>query len=138
MSGKKHKSKPKRNKRPPKPVPQMPQKSSWGAAIASFLQEYILNDGAGGFYYDYEDELSEEGKRKKDLIWGPLLTSTAVAMAILAIVQWGDVQEESMFMRIFSTGVVEAVAIVMGISGVRRIRNGIKKKKKTDHPDDEN
>ena len=44
------------------------KKSSWGAAMVSFFKEYLFNfSGPGHLYYD--ENLTNEGKRKKNYIW---------------------------------------------------------------------
>ena len=48
------------------------KKSSWGAAMVSFFKEYLFNfSGPGHLYYD--ENLTNEGKRKKNYIWRVLL-----------------------------------------------------------------
>ena len=43
------------------------KKSSWGAVLVSFLKEFLLNsfEAPGHLYYD--ENLTNEGKRKKKL-----------------------------------------------------------------------
>ena len=48
------------------------KKSSWGAAGVSVLKEFFLNFSGPGHLY-YEENLSDEGIRKKEFIWGPIL-----------------------------------------------------------------
>ena len=45
------------------------KKSSWGAVLVSFLKEFLLNsfEAPGHLYYD--ENLTNEGKRKKNYIW---------------------------------------------------------------------
>lgn len=49
------------------------KKSSWGAVLVSFLKEFLLNsfEAPGHLYYD--ENLTNEGKRKKNYIWRVLL-----------------------------------------------------------------
>lgn len=58
------------------------KKSSWGAVLVSFLKEFLLNsfEAPGHLYYD--ENLTNEGKRKKNYIWRVLLLVTAVGVAI--------------------------------------------------------
>ena len=44
------------------------KKSSWGAVLVSFLKEFLLNsfEAPGHLYYD--ENLTNEGKRKKNYI----------------------------------------------------------------------
>ena len=53
------------------------KKSSWGAVLVSFLKEFLLNsfEAPGHLYYD--ENLTNEGKRKKNYIWRVLLLVTA-------------------------------------------------------------
>lgn len=124
----KHKSK--MRAEPQKAVPQRPLKSSWGAAVVSFLKEFFLNFGDGLFHLSYEEDLSDEGIRKKDLIWGPLFLITAVSIAFLPFYRWEVVVEQSVPMRFFLVLVLEAVAIGIGIGGIVMIKNAITKRSK--------
>lgn len=63
------------------------KKSSWGAAMVSFFKEYLFNfSGPGHLYYD--ENLTNEGKRKKNYIWRVLLLVTAVGVALLPFIAW--------------------------------------------------
>lgn len=124
----KSKQKSNRKAKPQKTVPQRPLQSSWGAAVKSFLKEFFLNHGVNGYHDSYEEDLSNEGIRKKDLIWGPLFLVAAISIALLPFYRWGSFAEESLPSRIFLIFVLEAAAIGMGIGGFTRIRNAIKTK----------
>ena len=100
MNQKAKRKKAKRKAEAYKKVRQDPGGSSWGAAVVSFLKEYFLNPGESTLHYDYDDELSQEGKRKKNLIWGPLILSSGVVIALLPILRWEVVAEESWPVRI--------------------------------------
>lgn len=64
------------------------KKSSWGAVLVSFLKEFLLNsfEAPGHLYYD--ENLTNEGKRKKNYIWRVLLLVTAVGVALLPVIAW--------------------------------------------------
>lgn len=126
MSQKSKRKKAKRKAEAYKKVRQDPGRSSWWAAVESFLKEYFLNPGKSTLHYDYEDDLSQEGKRKKNLIWGPLFLSSGVVIALLPILRWEVVSEESWPVRIFTTLVVVAAGIGMAISGFVMIKNSLK------------
>lgn len=130
MNQKAKRKKAKRKAEAYKKVRQDPGGSSWGAAVVSFLKEYFLNPGKSTLHYDYDDELSQEGKRKKNLIWGPLILSSGVVITLLPILRWEVVAEESWPVRIFTTLVVVAAGIGMGISGFLIIKNSLKSKDK--------
>lgn len=110
-------------------MPQPPKRSSWWAAILSFLQEFFLNGEAGGFYYDYEDELSAEGKRKKDLIKGPLYLTAGVGLVLLPLWRGEIVPKQSLALEITAFLLAEAVAVLMIVLGIRKIWNGITHRK---------
>ena len=61
------------------------KKSSWGAVLVSFLKEFLLNsfEAPGHLYYD--ENLTNEGKRKKNYIWRVLLLVTAVGVACYSL-----------------------------------------------------
>lgn len=126
--GRKSKHKSKRRAKPQKTVPQRPLKSSWGAAVVSFLKEFFLNVGDSWYNLSYEEDLSDEGKRKKDLIWGPILLISAVLTALLPFYRWEFVVEQSLPVRFFLVLAVEAVAIGIGIGSIVMIKNAIKTK----------
>ncbi len=128
MSQKKKRNKAKRKANAYKKVDQDPGRSSWGAAIVSFLKEFFLNSGDTILHYDYEDELSREGKRKKNLIWGPLLLSGGISIALLPVLRWDAVTEESWAVQIFSSLVVVVAGIGMAIHGFLKIKHSLKSK----------
>lgn len=67
---KRHSHKKENRKKKPKPNSK-PTLSSWGGAILSFLKEFFLN-GDSAVRFSYEENLTKEGKRKKELIWAVL------------------------------------------------------------------
>lgn len=73
--------------------------SSWGAALVSFLKEYLFNfSGPGHLYYD--ENLTHEGKRKKKYIWRVLLLVTAAAVALLPLFAWNMFAPEVLWAKI--------------------------------------
>ena len=64
------------------------KKSFWGAVLVSFLKEFLLNsfEAPGHLYYD--ENLTNEGKRKKNYIWRVRLLVTAVGVALLPFIAW--------------------------------------------------
>ncbi len=70
------------------------KKSSWGAAMVSFFKEYLFNfSGPGHLYYD--ENLTNEGKRKKNYIWRVLLLVTAVGLC--SILNGQDATYENLY-----------------------------------------
>ncbi len=123
---KKSKHKSKRKAKPLKMAPQRPLKSSWGAAVVSFLKEFWLHAWDSWYSLSYEEDLSVEGKRKKDLIWGAIILISAVLTALLPFYRWEFLVEEPIPIRIFFVLLLEAGAIGMGIGSIVMIKNAIK------------
>ena len=71
------------------------KKSSWGAVLVSFLKEFLLNsfETPGHLYYD--ENLTNEGKRKKNYIWRVLLLVTAVGLC--SILNGQDATYENLY-----------------------------------------
>ena len=71
------------------------KKSSWGAVLVSFLKEFLLNsfEAPGHLYYD--ENLTNEGKRKKNYIWRVLLLVTAVGLC--SILNGQDATYENLY-----------------------------------------
>jgi hypothetical protein len=44
------------------------KKSSWGAVLVSFLKEFLLNSFEAPNHLYYDENLTNEGKRKKNYI----------------------------------------------------------------------
>lgn len=92
------------------------KKSSWGAVLVSFLKEFLLNsfEAPGHLYYD--ENLTNEGKRKKNYIWRVLLLVTAVGVALLPVIAWNMfVPDVAISSR--SEGVSSAGSIFFFMSG---------------------
>ncbi len=67
----KHRSKKKEIRKKKATKNQTPETSSWCGAVLSFLKEFFLN-GDSAVRFSYEENLTKEGKRKKELIWAVL------------------------------------------------------------------
>lgn len=70
------------------------KKSSWGAAMVSFFKEYLFNFSGPGYLY-YDENLTNEGKRKKNYIWRVLLLVTAVGLC--SILNGQDATYENLY-----------------------------------------
>ena len=86
------------------------KKSSWGAAMVSFFKEYLFNfSGPGHLYYD--ENLTNEGKRKKNYIWRVLLLVTAVGVALLPFIAWNMFVPDVLWAKIFAVVMCEGYAV---------------------------
>lgn len=112
--------------KPPKTVPQHSSNSTWRAAMASYLKEFWLNHGVGGYHHSFDEDLSNEGLWKKKLIWAPQLLITAVILAVFPFFSKDFFTTESVPMGIFIFLVFEATAISMCIVGIVKIRDALK------------
>lgn len=130
----KHKSKSNRKVKHQKAETQHPLKSSWGAAVLSFLKEFFLNFGDSWYHLSYDEDLSEEGMRKKDLIWAPIFLITAIVFALLPFFRWEVIAEQSIPIRFFLSLGVEVAAIGMGTAGIVKMRHAIKNRTKNKGP----
>ena len=75
------------------------KKSSWGAAMVSFFKEYLFNfSGPGHLYYD--ENLTNEGKRKKNYIWRVLSLVTAAGIALLPFIAWNMIVPDVLWGKI--------------------------------------
>lgn len=95
--------------------------------MKSCLKEHFLNIGGSGVHDSYEEELSEEGLRKKDLITGPSFVLSAVLLALFPLFSWEPFHTMSEADWI-AVVIMEAVALGLGGFGVMITRNAIKKK----------
>ena len=102
------------------------KKSSWGAAGVSVLKEFFLNFPGPG-HLDYEETLNEEGKRKKELIWGSIMLIFAIPFALLPLVAWNMVVPDVLWGKILVVVICESFAIFTGSLGVVRMKDGLKK-----------
>ncbi len=126
MSKKKHKQKKKAKCYHPESQRQL--KSSWGAAVQSCVKEHYLNVRGSHFIDCYEDDLSEEGLRKKDLITGPRFILLAVLLGLLPVWVWEDILQWPAAERIIVVIILEAAAVGIGIFGLRIIVDAVRRK----------
>lgn len=103
-----------------------------------FLKEFFLNFGDGWHHLSYDEELSEEGIRKKDLIWAPIFLITAIAFALLSFFlsffRWEVIGAQSIPIRFFLVLVMETAALGMGTVGIVKMRHTIKNRTKNKGP----
>lgn len=87
------------------------KKSSWGAVLVSFLKEFLLNsfEAPGHLYYD--ENLTNEGKRKKNYIWRVLLLVTAVGVALLPFIAWNMFVPDVLWAKIVTVVVCEGYVV---------------------------
>lgn len=87
------------------------KKSSWGAVLVSFLKEFLLNsfEAPGHLYYD--ENLTNEGKRKKNYIWRVLLLVTAVGVALLPVIAWNMFVPDVLWAKIVTVVVCEGYVV---------------------------
>lgn len=97
------------------------KKSTWGAAVVSFLKEFFLNSSDPGVHLEYDENLAEEGKRKKKRIWAVIFVLQGLFFASTIIWRW-DVYVEYPF----AGAVVEALGIGMIVWGVMEWRKSRK------------
>ena len=93
------------------------KKSTWGAAVVSFLKEFFLNSGDIGVHWEYEENLADEGSRKKKLIWAVIFVLQGIFFASTIIWRW-DVYAE----HPFAGADTEALGIGMIVWGVMEWR----------------
>ena len=101
------------------------KKSSWGAAMVSFFKEYLFNfSGPGHLYYD--ENLTNEGKRKKNYIWRVLLLVTAVGVALLPFIAWNMFVPDVLWAKIVTAVICEGfVLFIVGLE-ILEVKNELK------------
>lgn len=130
MSSKsKHKSKGRAKAK--KTVSQPSLKSSWGGAVVSFLKEFWLDRGVGGYHHNFDEDLNDEGLWKKKLIWASQLLIMAVVLAVFPFYRKEAFAAESAPTAIFTFFIFEVTAIGMGIGGIVKIKKAIRIRSKT-------
>lgn len=87
------------------------KKSSWDAVLLSFVKEFLLNsfESPGHLYYD--ENLTNEGKRKKNYIWRVLLLVTAAGVAILPFIAWNMFVPDVLWAKIVTVVMCEGYAV---------------------------
>lgn len=98
------------------------KKSSWRAAMVSFLKEYLLNfSGPGHLYYD--ENLTHEGKRKKKYIWRVLLLLIAVVVALLPFIAWNMFVPDVLWAKIVTAVICECFVLFIVGMEILEVKN---------------
>ena len=102
------------------------KKSSWGAVLVSFLKEFLLNsfEAPGHLYYD--ENLTNEGKRKKNYIWRVLLLVTAVGVALLPVIAWNMFVPDVLWAKIVTVVVCEGYVVFIVSMEIIQIKDELK------------
>ena len=102
------------------------KKSFWGAVLVSFLKEFLLNsfEAPGHLYYD--ENLTNEGKRKKNYIWRVLLLVTAVGVALLPFIAWNMFVPDVLWAKIVTVVVCEGYVVFIVSMEIIQIKDELK------------
>ena len=98
------------------------KKSSWGAVLVSFFKELFLNFQGPGHLY-YEENLTHEGKRRKNAIWRNVMLVQAVAAALLPFAIWNMIVPDVLWGKIFVVVGCEGFAVFSGIVGINMVKD---------------
>lgn len=98
------------------------KKSSWGAVLVSFFKELFLNFQGPGHLY-YEENLTHEGKRRKNTIWKTVMLVQAVAAALLPFTIWNMIVPDVLWGKIFVVVGCEGFAVFSGIVGINIVKD---------------
>lgn len=98
------------------------KKSSWGAVLVSFFKELFLNFQGPGHLY-YEENLTHEGKRRKNAIWRTVMLVQAVAAALLPFAIWNMIVPDVLWGKIFVVVGCEGFAVFSGIVGINMVKD---------------
>lgn len=98
------------------------KKSSWGAVRVSFFKELFLNFQGPGHLY-YEENLTHEGKRRKNAIWRNVMLVQAVAAALLPFAIWNMIVPDVLWGKIFVVVGCEGFAVFSGIVGINIVKD---------------
>lgn len=98
------------------------KKSSWGAVLVSFFKELFLNFQGPGHLY-YEENLTHEGKRRKNAIWRNVMLVQAVAVALLPFAIWNMIVPDVLWGKIFVVVGCEGFAVFSGIVGINIVKD---------------
>lgn len=98
------------------------KKSSWGAVLVSFFKELFLNFQGPGHLY-YEENLTHEGKRRKNAIWRTVMLVQAVASALLPFAIWNMIVPDVLWGKIFVVVGCEGFAVFSGIVGINIVKD---------------
>lgn len=102
------------------------KKSSWGAVLVSFLKEFLLNsfESPGHLYYD--ENLTNEGKRKKNYIWRVLLLVTAIGVAPLPFIAWNMFVPDVLWAKIVTVVMCEGYVVFIVRMEIIQIKDELK------------
>lgn len=100
--------------------------SSWGAVLLSFLKEFILNtfEAPGHLYYD--ENLTNEGKRKKNYIWRVLLLVTSAGVALLPLIAWNMFVPDVLWAKIVTIVMCEGYAVFIVSMEITKVKDELK------------
>lgn len=98
------------------------KKSSWEAVLVSFFKELFLNFQGPGHLY-YEENLTHEGKRRKNAIWRTVMLVQAVASALLPFAIWNMIVPDVLWGKIFVVVGCEGFAVFSGIVGINIVKD---------------
>lgn len=98
------------------------KKSSWGAVLVSFFKELFLNFQGPGHLY-YEENLTHEGKRRKNAIWRTVMLVQAVAAALLPFAIWNMIVPDVLWGKLFIVVGCEGFAVFSGIVGINIVKD---------------
>lgn len=98
------------------------KKSSWGAVLVSFFKELFLNFQGPGHLY-YEENLTHEGKRRKNAIWRNVMLVQAVAAALFPFAIWNMIVPDVLWGKIFVVVGCEGFAVFSGIVGINIVKD---------------
>ena len=101
------------------------KKSSWGAAMVSFFKEYLFNfSGPGHLYYD--ENLTNEGKRKKKYIWRVLLLFIAAVSALLPFIAWNMFVPDVLWAKIVTVVMCEGYTVFIVSMEILEVKDELK------------
>ena len=101
------------------------KKSSWGAALVSFFKEYLLNFSGPG-HLEYDENLTNEGKRKKKYIWKVLLLVTVVVSALLPFIAWNMFVPDVLWGKLFTVVMCEGYVVFIVSMEILAVKDELK------------
>ena len=101
------------------------KKSSWGAVLVSFLKEFLLNsfEAPGHLYYD--ENLTNEGKRKKNYIWRDS-TGDWGRSPLLPFIAWNMFVPDVLWAKIVTVVVCEGYVVFIVSMEIIQIKDELK------------
>ena len=102
------------------------KKSFWGAVLVSFLKEFLLNsfEAPGHLYYD--ENLTNEGKRKKKYIWRVLLLFIAAVSALLPFIAWNMFVPDVLWAKIVTVVMCEGYTVFIVSMEILEVKDELK------------